>query len=180
MAGSPARHEPTVLIDDHVSGRYDTGHSVSVMPAAVLGYDRVFDTKFAGILDVLDKATRRAGNAANRWPRRTPGERRADRSGRPADHSRPGPPVGQSRQPTMSTQNSRRPPRSWLSPAFTSGTPRCGLSRARRPSRRTASPPRARRVPFRAEAQGHLLPRRADVVFPVRSRSSTRRVLGCS
>jgi len=38
----------------------------------------------------------------------------------------------------------------------------------------------ARNVPFCAEVQGHLLPRRADVVFPVRSRSSTRRVLGCS
>jgi hypothetical protein len=91
-----------------------------------------------------------------------------------------------------------------------SGRPGCSLSRARWSSPRTASPLRARRSvtsallwrmsgvpdlywPERSavglaarsvlscvEVQGHLLPRRADVVFPVRSRRSTRRVLGCS
>ncbi|GHD76305.1 hypothetical protein GCM10010317_092540 [Streptomyces mirabilis] len=57
-----------MLIGGHVSGRYDTGHSVSVMLGAVLVYDRVFDTRLAGILDALDNATRRAGNSANRCP----------------------------------------------------------------------------------------------------------------
>ncbi|WP_268256096.1 hypothetical protein [Streptomyces mirabilis] len=38
------------------------------MLGAVLVYDRVFDTRLAGILDALDNATRRAGNSANRCP----------------------------------------------------------------------------------------------------------------
>jgi len=116
MAGSPARHEPTVPIGSYVSGRYDTGHSVSATVGAVLVYNRV-------------------RHQARGNPRRT-GQRHA--TGRefgeplsPAGHlvsaepieaagllviPRHGPSAAPPRQPTMSTQKAcfRRPrPGSW-------------------------------------------------------------------
>jgi hypothetical protein len=149
------------------------------MRGAVFVYGRVFGTKLARILDVLENATRQAGNSANRCP-----------SGHLVIPATCRPPVCP--QGAADHVDSELP-----LPAHKLLVRTCGHDTARQSGRsalrrRLSGVPdvcrpwqsevglAARGVPSCVQVPSHLLPRRADVVFPVRSRRSTRRVLGCS
>jgi hypothetical protein len=65
---SPARNEPTVVTQDHISPGNDTFGTVPVMQVAVVVYDGVFDSGLAAILDVLGNAVTALGGRVHESP----------------------------------------------------------------------------------------------------------------